>query len=54
MKDTVLISTHHLPTAGALRGAFKSSGYRVELVTPREELDPGAGVLLVLTDALAE
>ena len=53
MKDTVLISTHHLPTAGALRGAFKSSGYRVELVTPREELDPGAGVLLVLTDALA-
>lgn len=54
MKDTVLISTHHLPTAGALRGAFKSSGYRVELVTPREELDPGVGVLLVLTDALAE
>ncbi len=54
MKDTVLISTHHLPTAGALRGAFKSSGYRVELVTPREELDPGTGVLLVLTDALAE
>ena len=54
MKDTVLISTHHLPTAGALRGAFRSSGYRVELVTPREELDPGAGVLLVLTDALAE
>ncbi len=54
MKDTVLISTHHLPTAGGLRGAFKSSGYRVELVTPREELDPGAGVLLVLTDALAE
>lgn len=54
MKDTVLISTHHLPAAGALRGAFKSSGYRVELVTPREELDPGAGVLLVLTDALAE
>jgi DNA-binding NtrC family response regulator len=53
VKDTVLISTHHLPTAGALRGAFKSSGYRVELVTPREELDPGAGVLLVLTDALA-
>ena len=54
MKDTVLISTHHLPTAGALRDAFRSSGYRVELVTPREELDPGAGVLLVLTDALAE
>jgi len=54
VKDTVLISTHHLPTAGALRGAFKSSGYRVELVTPREELDPGTGVLLVLTDALAE
>ncbi len=52
--DTVLISTHHLPTAGALRGAFKSSGYRVELVTPREELDPSVGVLLVLTDALAE
>ncbi len=54
MKDTVLISTHHLPTAGALRDAFSSSDYRVELVAPREELDPGAGVLLVLTDALAE
>ena len=52
--DAILISTHHLPTAGALRGAFKSSGYRVELVTPHEELDPDAGVLLVLTDALAE
>ena len=54
MKDTVLISTHDLRTAGALRGAFVSSGYRVELVTPHEELDPGAGVLLLLTDAGAE
>ncbi len=54
MKDTVLISTHDLRTAGALRGAFVSSGYRVELVTPHEELDPGAGVLLLLTDARAE
>ncbi len=54
MKDTVLISTHDLRTAGPLRGAFVSSGYRVELVTPHEELDPGAGVLLVLTDAHAE
>ena len=50
MKDTVLIGTHHLRTAGALRGAFVSSGYRVELVTPDEELDAGAGVLLVVTD----
>lgn len=54
MKDTILISTHDLRTAGSLRGAFASSGYRVELVTRDEELDPDAGVLLVVTDALAE
>ena len=54
MRDTVLISTHDLRAARPLRQAFMSSGYRVELVTPDEELDPGSGVLLVLTDAEAE
>ena len=34
----VLISTHNLPVAGKLRDAFRASGYRVDLVTPTEEL----------------
>ena len=36
--STVLISTHHLPVAGRLRDAFRQGGYRVELVTPSEDL----------------
>ena len=48
--DRVLISTHDLPRAGALREGFKKAGYTTELVTPTERLthDPEA-VLLVLT-----
>ena len=51
MKDErILISTHDLPKAGELRDAFKASGYRIDLVTPKERLteDPNT-VLLVLT-----
>jgi len=50
---TVLISTHDLKVAGPLREAFKEAGYRVELVTPSEDLtgveDPR---LLILTGGL--
>ncbi len=49
----VLISTHDLKVAGPLRDAFRSAGYRVELVTPEEDLsgvlDP---LLLILTGGL--
>ncbi|MSR35136.1 MAG: sigma-54-dependent Fis family transcriptional regulator [Gemmatimonadetes bacterium] len=48
--SAVLVSTHHLPLAGRLREAFRAAGYRVDLVTPSEDLaesrDP---VLLVVT-----
>jgi len=48
--DRVLISTHDLPKAGALRDAFNRAGYVTELVTPTERLTPAAdAVLLVLT-----
>jgi transcriptional regulator with PAS, ATPase and Fis domain len=51
--DAVLISTHDLKVAGPLREAFREAGYRVELVTPDEDLsgvvDPG---LLILTGGL--
>jgi DNA-binding NtrC family response regulator len=50
---TVLISTHDLQMAGPLRDAFREAGYRVELVTPAEDLseveDPR---LLILTGGL--
>ena len=50
---TVLISTHDLRVAGPLRDAFREAGYRVELVTPKEDLtgvdDPR---LLILTGGL--
>jgi DNA-binding NtrC family response regulator len=46
----VLISTHHLPFAGRLREAFRANGYRVDLVTPTEDLVAAReAVLLVLT-----
>jgi DNA-binding NtrC family response regulator len=46
----VLISTHDLPRAGAIRAAFERAGYDTDLVTPGEGLSAGAGaVLLVLT-----
>lgn len=50
---TVLISTHDLKVAGPLREAFREADYRVELVTPDEDLtgvsDP---LLLILTGGL--
>jgi len=50
---TVLVSTHDLRVAGPLREAFRDAGYRVELVTPNEDL---SGVmeprLLILTGGL--
>ena len=50
---TVLISTHDLKVAGPLRDAFRKAGYRVELVTPSEDL---SGVeeprLFILTGGL--
>jgi len=53
MNEAVLISTHDLKVAGPLREAFREAGYRVELVTPDEDLssveDPG---LLILTGGL--
>jgi transcriptional regulator with PAS, ATPase and Fis domain len=50
MPELVLISTHDLPEAGALRDAFKDEGYATELVTPDERLSPASdAVLLVLT-----
>ena len=51
----VLVSTHHLPAAGRLREAFRALGYRVDLVTPSEDItevkDP---VLLVVTGGVGE
>ena len=50
--DIVLISTHDLARAGALREAFARAGYGTDLVTPSEEPDGEAAVLLVLTGGL--
>jgi DNA-binding NtrC family response regulator len=50
---TILISTHDLEVAGPLRESFLAAGYRVELVTPREDLSGLADpVLFVLTGGL--
>jgi DNA-binding NtrC family response regulator len=38
MTGTVLVSTHDLEVAGPLRDAFRDAGYKVELVTPQEDL----------------
>jgi len=50
MAETVLLSTHRLPLAGALREAFHAEGFRVDLV-PSPEHAEGVedAVLLVLT-----
>ncbi len=48
-EDVVLVSTHDLPRAGALREAFARAGYACELVTPGETLSLDGAVLLVLT-----
>jgi DNA-binding NtrC family response regulator len=46
----VLISTHDLPMAGALRQGFGEVGYSTDLVTPGEDrADDQDAVLLVLT-----
>ncbi len=50
MSGTVLLSTHRLPLAGALREAFRGQGYEVDLLSHPDQLagvsDP---VLLILT-----
>ena len=49
-KERVLISTHDLPKAGAVRSGFEKAGYEAELVTQGERLAPDPrAVLLVLT-----
>ena len=50
--DIVLISTHDLTRAGALREAFERAGYGTDLVTPAEDLTAEGAVLLVLTGGL--
>jgi DNA-binding NtrC family response regulator len=50
----ILISTHDLPRAGALRTAFTGAGFDVDLVTPDESIAAREDVLLlVLTGGLA-
>ncbi len=50
MTDTVLISTHRLPIAGALRSAFREEGYAVELVPSPDQMEGAEeAVLLILT-----
>ena len=50
---TILISTHDLEVAGPLRDAFRGAGYRVDLVTPREELSGlEDSVLFILTGGI--
>lgn len=49
----ILLSTHHLPRAGALRTALRDGGYEVELVTPDERIgDRDDALVLVLTGGL--
>jgi DNA-binding NtrC family response regulator len=48
--EKVLVSTHDLPVAGAVRDGFTRAGYTTELVTPNERLEADEEtVLLVLT-----
>ncbi len=55
MSERVLISTHDLPLAGRLRSAVQGEGYRVELVTPGEELAGGDDLaLLILTGGTSD
>ncbi len=50
---TVLISTHDLEVAGLLREAFQKVGYRVDLVTPNEDLSGlDDSALFVLTGGI--
>jgi DNA-binding NtrC family response regulator len=51
LSERVLVSTHDLKRAGALREAFRENRFAVELVTPDEDVSGVAdAVLLVLTD----
>jgi DNA-binding NtrC family response regulator len=50
---TVLVSTHDLDVAGLLREAFQKAGYRVDLVTPDEDLSGlGDSALFILTGGI--
>jgi len=50
MADTVLLTTHRLPLAGALREAFRAEGFAVDLVpSPEHARGVEDAVLLVLT-----
>jgi DNA-binding NtrC family response regulator len=54
-QEVVLVSTHELPLAGALRDGFRDEGYRVELVTPGESIEDSEDAeLLVLTGGADE
>jgi DNA-binding NtrC family response regulator len=48
---TVLVSTHDLRRAGALRNAFRAQRQQVELVTPGEELPDVEGEALLVLSA---
>jgi DNA-binding NtrC family response regulator len=51
----ILVSTHDLPRAGALRTAFREADFSVELVTPDEDLERYEdALLLVVTGGLGE
>jgi DNA-binding NtrC family response regulator len=52
MTDRILVSTHDLQKAGRLREHFRDEGYRVELVTPGEEIEDREAALLILTGGL--
>ena len=55
MSGRVLISTHDLPRAGALRDGFEKAGYETDLVTPTEKLrGDGGAALLIVTGGLDE
>ena len=55
MTGRVLISTHDLPRAGALRTGFDDAGYETDLVTPGEKLRAHrTAALLVVTGAIDE
>jgi transcriptional regulator with PAS, ATPase and Fis domain len=53
--EFVLVSTHDLKRAGALRDGFQAAGYGTDLVTPDEDIAGRDGVvLLVLTGGLED
>jgi DNA-binding NtrC family response regulator len=53
MTGKVLVSTHDLEVAGPLRDAFRTAGYKVELVTPSEDLSGSEKpILFILTGGL--